>query len=184
EGATRAPPYFCRVPDLICKPSRIMRLIIYLLVVSLPGHAQPSTYGDLRLCENRVIYKHVFDCTYVTVEQLDSTLRATPIGKDVQLNEGTLTATLSDFVVDYKKFKSPQMGTPHIIQTGRFGGKLTIQVRDGRCRITLDDITMKGNIGYKNITAPEPMTAYATIKSATLLAQDWCRPNKIGRAHV
>lgn len=157
-----------------------MRLIIFLMVVSLPGLAQPSTYGDFRIFENRIIYQHVFDCSYMTVEQLDSVLRATPSVKDVQLNEGTLTATLSDFVVDCKKFKFPQMGTPHIIQTGRFGGKLTIQVRDGRYRITLDDITMKGNIGYKNITAPEPMTAYATIKSATLLAQDWCRPNMLG----
>src|SRR5690606_25707965 len=123
---------FCRVPNLICKPLRIMRLIIFLMVVSLPGLAQPSTYGDFRIFENRIIYQHVFDCSYMTVEQLDSVLRATPSVKDVQLNEGTLTATLSDFVVDYKKFKFPQMATPHIIQTGRSRGKLTIQVRDGR----------------------------------------------------
>ncbi|MFO7258769.1 MAG: hypothetical protein DIU61_013790 [Bacteroidota bacterium] len=157
-----------------------MRLIIALMAMSLPALAQSTSYGDFKIFENRIIYQHVFDCTSMTVEQLDSVLRATPNVSDVAVKEGAITATLSDFVVDYKKFKFPQVGTPHIIQTGRFGAKLTAQVRDGRYRITLDDITMKGNIGYKNITEPELMTEYATIKSATLLAQDWCRPNMLG----
>jgi hypothetical protein len=157
-----------------------MRLIAALLVISLPGLAQPSTYGDFRIFENKVIYQHVFDCSSMTVERLDSILRATSGVTNVAMNDGAITATLTDFVVDYKKFKFPQVSTPPIIQTGRFGGKLTAQVRDGRYRITLEEITMKGNIGYKNIPDPEAMTEYATIKSATALSPEWCRPNMLG----
>lgn len=150
------------------------------MLASLPGLAQVANYGDFKIFENKVIYQHVFDCSSMTVELLDSVLRATPGVTEVAVKDGTITATLNDFVVDYKKFKFPQVSTPPIIQTGRFGGKLTAQVRDGRYRMTLEEITMKGNIGYKNIPDPEPMTEYATIKSATLLAQDWCRPNMLG----
>lgn len=150
------------------------------MVLSFQGLAQSTSYGDFRIFENQVIYQHVFDCSTMTVELLDSTLRATPSVTNIQVKDGTITATLTDLVVDYKKFKFPQVSTPPIIQTGRFSGKLTAQVRDGRYRITLEDITMKGNIGYKNIPDPEPMTGYATIKSATMLGQDWCRPNMLG----
>jgi hypothetical protein len=150
------------------------------MVLALPAMAQSSSYGDFRIFENKVIYQHVFDCSAMTLEQLNSVLRSTPGVTNVGVKDGAITATLTDFVVDYKKFKFPQISTPPIIQTGRFGGRLTAQVRDGRYRITLEEITMKGNIGYKNIPEPEPMTEYATIKSATLLSQDWCRPNMLG----
>lgn len=157
-----------------------MRLIVALMVLSFPVLGQSSSYGDFKIFENQIIYQHVFDCSSMTVELLDSVLRATPGVTDVAVKDGTITARLSDLMVDYKKFKFPQVSTPPIIQTGQFGGRLTAQVKDGRYRITLEEITMKGNIGYKNIPDPEPMTGYATIKSATMLGQDWCRPNMLG----
>lgn len=157
-----------------------MRLIAVFMLASLPGLAQSPTYGDFRIFNNQIIYQRVFDCSSMTVELLDSVLRATPGVTGVEVKDGTITAALNDLVVDYKKFKFPQVSTPPIIQTGRFSGRLTAQVKDGRYRITVEDITMKGNIGYKNIPDPESMTEYATIKSATLLAQDWCRPNMLG----
>lgn len=156
--------------------------ILFAVALFLPGLAlaQPTSYGDFRIVNTEVVYQKIFERPSVTVEELDSLLKTSAGVSEVTVSEGSLSAKLTDLVVDYRKFKFPQVSTPPIIQTGRFSGILTAEAKDGRYRITLEQITMKGDIGYKSIPEPEPMTNYATIKSATVLAGDWCRPNLLG----
>ena len=156
--------------------------VFFAIALFLPVwvSAQTTSYGDFRLVNMEVVYQKVFDRPSVTLEELDSLLRSSAGVSDVTLSEGSISAKLTELVVDYRKFKFPQVSTPPIIQTGRFSGKLTAEAKDGRYRITLEQITMKGDIGYKNIPEPEPITNYATIKGATALAGDWCRPNLLG----
>ena len=157
------------------------KFLLFFLALAPPvcGMSQPA-YGDFRIVNTEIIYQKVFDQPSVTLEKVDSLLKASPGITEVSMSGESLTATLTDMVVDYKKFKFPQVTTPPIIQTGRFSGKLTAEAKDGRYRITLEQITMKGDIGYKNIPEPEPMTNYACMKGATILSKDWCRPNMLG----
>ncbi len=159
----------------------VMR-ILFALSLFYPAVclSQPSAYGDFKLVNTEIVYQKIFERPSVTLEELDSLLKTSAGVGDIKVAAGSLSATLSDFVVDYKKFKFPQVSTPPIIQTGRFSGKITAEAKDGRYRITLEKITMKGNIGYKEIPGPEPMTNYACIKGATAIAGDWCRPNLLG----
>lgn len=158
-----------------------MRLLFAVsLFLPVLGLAQANSYGDFKIINTEVVYQKIFERPSVTLEELDSLLKTSAGVGDVTVSGGTLSAKLTDLVVDYRKFKFPQVSTPPIIQTGRFSGILTAEAKDGRYRITLEQITMKGDIGYKNIPEPEPMTNYATIKGATVLASDWCRPNLLG----
>lgn len=159
----------------------VMR-ILFALALLYPAvcFSQPSAYGDFKLVNTEIVYQKIFERPSVTLEELDSLLKTSEGVGDIKVAEGSLSATLSDFVVDYKKFKFPQVSTPPIIQTGRFSGRITAEAKDGRYRITVEKITMKGNIGYKEIPGPEPMTNYACIKGATAIASDWCRPNLLG----
>lgn len=156
--------------------------ILFVLLLFFPGLclAQPHAYGDFRIVNTEIVYQKIFERPSVTLEELDSLLKTSVGVSDIKISGGSLSATLTDFVVDYRKFKFPQVSTPPIIQTGRFSGRITAEAKDGRYRITLEQITMKGNIGYKDIPGPEPMTNYACIKGATAIASDWCRPNLLG----
>lgn len=155
-------------------------LILMALFAPLLSQAQPTAYGDFKIANTEIVYQKIFERSSVTLEELDSLLKTSPGVGDVTMSEGSLSAKLTDFVVDYRKFKFPQVSTPPIIQTGRFSGSITAEAKDGRYRITLEQIMMKGDIGYKDIPQPEPMTNYACTKSATVLASDWCRPNLLG----
>lgn len=158
-----------------------MRIFFVLaLVLPLTSMAQTTSYGDFRIVNSAIVYQRIFDRSSVTLAELDSLLKTSQGIGNVTVSDGSLSATLTDFIVDYKKFEFPQVSTPPIIQTGRFSGKITAEVKDGRYRITFENITMKGDIGYKEIPAPEPMTNYACIKGVTAIAADWCRPNMLG----
>jgi hypothetical protein len=66
------------------------------------------------------------------------------------------------------------------MQSGKYSGKVSIGVKDGKYRITMKSIQLTGDMGYKKITAKENMTNYCTRNSATILSPDWCRPNMFG----
>jgi hypothetical protein len=82
--------------------------------------------------------------------------------------------------VDYKKFQFSQVATPAIIQTGKYSGKVSIGVKDGRYRVTVKSILLTGDNVYVKITTKEPLTTYSTKNNGTILHPDWCRPNQLG----
>lgn len=142
--------------------------------------AQATEYGSFKIDETEIIYQKVFDATGITAEKLAEFLGTVPELKNVSIAEGSVTADLTDLTVDYKKFKFSQVGTPPIIQTGRYSGKMVADVKENKYRITIRSFTVKGDIGYKRILQPEPMTNYACSNSGTILARDWCKPNMLG----
>jgi hypothetical protein len=106
--------------------------------------------------------------------------KSLPYVSGVTINGNDVEFEVNDMVVDYKKFQFTQVGTPSIIQTGKYSGHVTVGVKDGKYRITFQTIQLTGDIGYKKITAKDNLTSYACKNNGTVLAQDWCRPNMLG----
>lgn len=159
-----------------------MKNALYLTLLLIPCSlfAQSTEYGDFKIVNTELIYQKVFTQDSITAEKLAAFLKSAPGVSNVRMENGAVAADLNDFVVDYKKFQFSQVAVPHIIQTGRFSGKINTEVKDGKYRVTLTSIQMKGNIGYKTITAPESITNYACTNSGTNLSREWCKPNTLG----
>lgn len=155
-------------------------LVICITSFPLLVFSQATEYGSFKIVNTEIIYQKVFNQDSITSEKLGEFLKAVPNVSNVEISDKGVQADLSDLVVDYKKFQFTQVATPPIIQTGRYSGKVSAECRDGRYRITISSITMKGDIGYKKIPNPEKMTNYACINSGTVLSKDWCRPNMLG----
>lgn len=151
-----------------------------LLTAPIWSLAQSTSYGDFKIVATEIIYQKVFDQDSITLEKLESFLASLPDVGNVSISGQSITANLNDLVVDYKKFRFPQVATPPIIQTGRFSGKITAEAKTGKYRVTIESLTMKGDIGYKKIPDPEPLTNYACMNSGTILSREWCRPNMLG----
>lgn len=158
----------------------------YLLFVLLffgicSGYAQTTTYGNFKLVDQELFYQKVFHGDSLSAEKLVAFYQTLSHVKNVQSKSGEeVTFDVIDLVVDYKKFKFSQMATPSIIQTGRYSGAVTIQVKEDRYRVTFSSIKVKGDLGYKKLTEPDALTTYATRNSATIISQDWTKPNMLG----
>jgi len=139
-----------------------------------------TTYTDFKLADQEIIYQRVFAQDSITVDKLSEFYKAQPFVGNLQASADELTFDMNDVVVDYKKFQFTQVATPPIIQTGKYSGKVTVGVKDGKYRVTVRDIQLTGDIGYKKITAKDKLTNYAAKNNGTILNQEWCKPNTLG----
>ena len=143
-------------------------------------HAQVTSYGNFKVSNQELIYQKVFLHDAVTLEKLAGYYNSLPFVSDVQLADGELSFLVRDFVVDYKKWGFSQVSTPSIIQTGKYTGKASVSVKDGKYRITVSEIRLTGDIVYKKITTPENLTNYACRDNGTYISNDWTKPNTLG----
>ncbi|CAN5158923.1 hypothetical protein BH09BAC3_BH09BAC3_17220 [soil metagenome] len=159
-----------------------MRKLLLLIFISLTGYAygQDAAFGNFKIAEQEIIYQKVFSQDSITVAKLEKYYKSLPFVKRLSVTADGLTFNIEDFVIDFKKFQFSQVGTPSIMQTGKFSGKVTVGLKDGRYRATFQSIQVTGDIGYKKITEKDPLTNYACKNSGTIFAQDWCRPNMLG----
>ena len=157
---------------------RTLTAILILIVAS--AQAQPTTFGNFKVEDQEIIYQKVFTEEGITALKLSEYYQKQDYISNIKPTETGISFDMNDVVVDYKKFQFSQVGTPPIIQTGKYSGKVTVDVRDGRYRVTVRDLQMTGNIGYKIITEKESVTSYSTKNSGTLLHPDWCKPNMLG----
>jgi hypothetical protein len=139
-----------------------------------------TSYGNFKLVDQEIIYQKIFLHDSVTVVKLTEYYKTLPYLANVEQSGDEVTFDFNDITVDYKKFQFTQVGTPNIIQTGKYSGKAAVGVKDGKYRITLSSIQLTGDIGYKKINAKENLTSFAAKNNGTILAQDWCRPNMLG----
>ena len=139
-----------------------------------------TTYGNFKLVEQEIIYQKIFLEDSATAAKFGEYYKALPYLGNVQVSGDEITFDMNDITVDYKKFQFTQVGTPNIIQTGKYSGKVVIGVKDGKYRVTVRDLQLTGDIGYKKITVKENLTSFACKNNGTILAPDWCRPNMLG----
>ena len=158
---------------------KLLMLLLLAGYASFFAHAQSVTCGSFKLVEQEVIYQQVFQDT-VTLPMLEKYYKSLPYVANVATSAEGLQFDMNDIMVDYRKFQFNQNNTPQVIQTGKFSGKVTVGVRDGRYRIAVKSIQFIGNMGYKLITKKENFTSYASKNSATDWAQDFCLPGMLG----
>ncbi len=156
--------------------------ILTLLLASLAtvACAQPVSYGNFKIAEQEIVYQKIFTMDSVTIPRLEEYYKTFPYISNIELKPDGIQFDLTDINVDYKKFQYSQVNTNIVMQTGKFSGKVTAAVKDGKYRVTIKAIQFTGNLGYKMIAEKDNLTRYATKNSGTILAEDWCRPNMLG----
>lgn len=160
-----------------------MKIVTCFLILATPffAIAQGNTsYGNFKLVDQEIIYQKIFLQDSANASKLAEYYKTLPFLSNVLQTGEEVTFDMNDLPIDYKKFQFTQVGTPNIIQTGKYSGKATVGVKDGKYRITLNAIQLTGDIGYKKITAKENLTSFAAKNNGTILAQDWCKPNMLG----
>ncbi|MDH4092059.1 MAG: hypothetical protein OEV74_21655 [Cyclobacteriaceae bacterium] len=154
---------------------------LFFVIAGFTAIAQANTtYGNFKLEDQEIIFQKIFLADGVDAAKLVEYYKTLPYLANVKQDGEDVTFDMNDITVDYKKFMFAQVGTPSIIQTGKYSGAVTIGVKDGKYRVTLRAIQMTGDIGYKKINEKENLTSFAAKNSGTILAQDWCRPNMLG----
>lgn len=153
---------------------------ILLLIVPFAAGAQTLTYGNFKAVDQEIVYQKVFTEDSVTAQKLAAYYTALPYVSNVQNTADEVSFDMNDITVDYKKFQFSQIQTPPVIQTGKYSGKVTIGVKDGKYRVTVRSILFTGDVGYKKVTERDKLTSYACRNSGTVLSPDWCKPNTLG----
>ena len=153
--------------------------LAFTLIASV-AFSQTTSYGSFKLVDQELIYQKVFTQDTITAAKLATYYQTLPYLSNVTQNGEDVNFEFNDLIVDYKKFQFAQVGVPQIIQTGKYSGKAYVNVKEGKYRLTITNIQMTGNIGYKNITAKENLTNYACKNNGTSIDQNWCKPNTLG----
>src|SRR5262245_3824648 len=112
------------------------RLIFLFLMSPVMVFAQLTEYGSFKIVETEIIYQKVFFQDSISTDKLMEFMKSVPELRNVSAANGAVTADLTEMVVDYKKFQFAQVAVPPIIQTGRYNGKVTADVKDGKYRVT------------------------------------------------
>ncbi|MEQ8359548.1 MAG: hypothetical protein RH860_08675 [Cytophagales bacterium] len=155
--------------------------IIFLLsLLSVASVAQTTAYDDFKLEEQQIIFQKVIEKEGVNYQKLNDYYSSLPYVSNIEVKTNAINFVVKDIEVDYLKFQFSQVNTPLIMQSGKFSGKVSVSVRDGRYRVTFKEIQLTGEIVYKSIKEKENLTDYASRNSGTQLSPDWCRPNMLG----
>lgn len=154
--------------------------LILLVQVTNTVSAQLVSYGDFKVAEQEIIYQKIFTLDSISVSKLEEFYKKQSYVSNLETKADGIQFDLNDINVDYKKFQYSQVNTHILIQTGKFSGKVSVGVKDGKYRVTVKSMQFTGNLGYKMITEKDNLTRYATKNSGTIMAEDWCRPNMLG----
>ena len=159
-----------------------MKLIktLVFLVVTASAFGQVTTYGNFRIDNQQLVYQKIFLSDSITAEKLGSYLSTLPFVAEVKPSPGELKFKINDFVVDFKKFGFNEVTTAPIMQSGKFSGDVSVDIKEGRYRVTIFNLQLTGNIVYKKITSKENLTPYACRDSGTSISPDWTKPNSLG----
>lgn len=159
---------------------RIFTSILAFACISINIAWSQTSYGNFKLADQEIIYQKVFTQDSITPAKLEEYYKTLPYVSNLVTKPDGVEFDVNDMTVDYKKFQFSQVATPAIIQTGKYSGKVTVNAKDGRYRITVKAIQVTGDNVYEKITTPKSLTPYASKNNGTVLHPDWCRPNQLG----
>jgi len=159
-----------------------MKFIIapFFVLTTAIGFAQTTEYEDFKLQDQEIIYQAVFQDESVTYAKLEEQYKKNKQFSNIKVSTSEITFNVTDLTVGYLKFQFSQVQTPLILQTGKFSGHVAVGIRDGRYRVTFNQIMVTGEIGYKSIKEKEALTGLCSKSNGTQLSQDWMKPNTLG----
>jgi hypothetical protein len=137
-----------------------MRLIVALIIVLIAlvvnaVQAQPK-YKQFEIQDGNLVFVSVVDMegdSATLAKQIHQLISSKAAIENVRL-EGSIFFDIKEFVIDVKRYGRSYMTTPILYREGRWGANGRIDVKDGRYRILLTDITNVvnlGSIGYSNL---------------------------------
>lgn len=153
---------------------------LLLMVASLMAQGPITSYEDFKLGNQEIIYQRIFEEEGITYSKLEDYYKTLSYVSNIEVNANELHFDVSDLTVDYLKFQFSQVNTPLIMQTGKYSGQVSVGIKDGRYRVTLNQMQVTGEIGYKSIKEKESLTGLACKNNGTQLSADWCKPNMLG----
>lgn len=159
-----------------------MKTFIPLLLAVVPflAFSQNTGFGNFKIEDQQLIFQQVFTQDSVTAARLEEFYKAQPNISGVKQADGKVTFDITDLTVDFRKYQFRQVDVPTLIQTGKYAAKGVAEAREGRYRVTLTDIKVIGDAGYRKVTTLEPLTTFACKNSGTVMNPDWCKPNTLG----
>jgi hypothetical protein len=151
-----------------------------LLVICVAAFSQATSYGNFRIDNQQLIYQKVFLNDSITIDKLGDYLVKLPFVSDFDRSGDEIKFKVNDLTVDFKKFGFNEVTAAPIIQSGKYSGDASIDVKNGKYRVTFYNVQLTGNIVYKKIVNRENLTTYACRDSGTSISPDWTKPNTLG----
>src|SRR3954469_17975282 len=99
-----------------------MKNLLFLLLIPVLGYGQATSFGNFKIVEQEIIYQKIFTQDSITVGKLETYYKALPFIANVTTSGDGLQFDVMDITIDYKKFEFTQVGTPPIMQTGKYSG--------------------------------------------------------------
>jgi len=112
--------------------TRIFITLFALCSITLSLAQGSTSFGNFKIDEQELIYQKIFLNDSASAAKLGEYYKTLPYLSNVTVSGDEVTFDMNDLVVDYKKFQFTQVATPSIIQTGKYSGKATVGVKDGR----------------------------------------------------
>ena len=101
-------------------------LTIFFLIIAAGVYGQPTSYGNFKVSEQEIIYQKIVPLDSITPAKLEAYYKTLPYVSGLKLNDDGVEFEVNDIVIDYKKFQFTQVGTPSIIQTGKYSGSVAV----------------------------------------------------------
>src|SRR5689334_7544630 len=130
--------------------------LFQLTLIISAANAQPTTFGSFKAEDQEIKFQKVFTQDSITVAKLEKFYKSQPFAVDVTSTAEGVSFYMNEVTVDFKKFQFRQVDVPTLVQTGKYSGKVTVGVRDGRYRVTISGMEITGDAGYRKITTKEP----------------------------
>lgn len=135
------------------------------MAVSINATAQTLNFGIAD--GTKVYWQKVFESS-MDEGQITKLLVNDGRFTDIINNEGVITCRLVDAVIDYKKMGFPYSDTPMYISKCKTSLFATIQVKDGKYRVTVENVVfvVAEENGIFKIGETDPLEDYAIKKGA------------------
>lgn len=117
------------------------RICLLLLALPLCSYSQIKEYEGFRIEDREIIWQTVVDTT-VGFEVVKEYYQTQPGFKNVSFTDKSLLADVSDFAIDYTKYGKKSMSLPIVTTSYNFSGKVRIDLKEDRYRITFFGVYM------------------------------------------
>jgi hypothetical protein len=150
-----------------------MKKIILLLLISFNGFSQiKHPESDFNLFEQKVYWEHIYNVPGKNTEELTKYFQKEVLqsltNSNLQIIDNSLSFTVNNDVVDYKKYGGTSMGTAMFVSYP-MNYVVIVDFKDEKYKITIKEITITENIITLGGTmiSTDDITDYFTKKKKT-----------------
>ena len=144
--------------------------LIALILSTLTLSAQEDT-RNFKINDGKLMWQKVYQSPLKITEILTALQALDSIsGESVRkLDDNTIIATLSKLPLDFRGYGKTEMSTPMYISRSVLNAKITIEVKDGRYRVTITGMTLtqRYDDGLIDMNEESDLASYALRKKNT-----------------